>query len=100
MSQFCPVLGRDGTEIAPFGDIYDQPPGERCRIRGKLADHVEDHAVLSPKGLFLVTSPGTESSYPRSPQSLKHRKLIGVKTTSSGTNYSFSCLESCQYLRI
>ena len=37
------------------------------RIRGKLADYVGDHVVLSPEGVILVTSPGTESSYPRPP---------------------------------
>ena len=25
---FVPVLGGDGTKIAPTGDILDQPPGE------------------------------------------------------------------------
>ena len=41
-------------------------------VRGKLADHVGDHVVLSPEGAVLVTSPGTKSSYPRPPQSLRH----------------------------
>ena len=40
-------------------------------IRGKLANHVGDHVVLSPERVVLVTSPGTASSYPRPPQSLK-----------------------------
>ena len=44
--------------------------------RGKLADHVEDDVVLSPEGVVLVTSPGTESSYARPPQSLKHSFLF------------------------
>ena len=57
--KFVPVLGRDGTKIAPTG-------------RGKLADPVEDHVVLSPEGSVLVTYPGTESSYPRPPQSLNN----------------------------
>ena len=26
--KFVPVLGGDGTKIAPPGDIFDQPPGE------------------------------------------------------------------------
>ena len=30
-------------------------------IWGKLADHVGDHVVLSPEGVVLMTSPGTES---------------------------------------
>ena len=41
-------------------------------IRGKLADHVGDHVVLSPEKGVLVTSPGTESSYPRLPQALNN----------------------------
>ena len=65
MSQFFPRFGRGRTRIGPPGDLFDQPPGEMGRIRGKLADHVGDHVVLSPEGVVLVTSPGTESSYPR-----------------------------------
>ena len=71
MGDVVPVLGGDDTKKAPHGDIFDQPPGEMSSIRGKLADHVEDHAVLSPEGAVLVTSLGTELSYPRPPQSLK-----------------------------
>jgi len=26
-NSFVPVLGRNGTKIAPTGDIFDQPPG-------------------------------------------------------------------------
>ena len=59
-------------KIAPTGDIFDQSPGGMSRIRGKLADHVGDHIVLSPEEGILVTSPGTESSYPRPPQSLNN----------------------------
>ena len=66
------VLRGDGTKIAPPGDLFDQPSGEMNYIWGKLADHIEDHVVLFPEGVVLVTSPGTESSYPRPPQSLKH----------------------------
>ena len=43
-------------------------------IRGKLADHVGGHVVLSPEEGVLVTSAGTESSYPRPPQSLNNSK--------------------------
>ena len=67
-NNFVPVLGGDCTKIAPTGDIFDQPPGGMISIRGKLADHVGDHVVLPPEGTVLVTSPGTESSYPRPPQ--------------------------------
>ena len=62
-NKFVPVLGGDGTKIASTGDIFDQPPGGMVSIRGKLADHVGDHAVLSPEGAVFVTSPGTESSF-------------------------------------
>ena len=34
------------------------------------------------------------------PTNHKHRKLIGVKTMSLGTNYIFYCLECYQYFRI
>ena len=70
--KFVPVLGVDRTKIAPPGDLYDQPSSERSRIWGKLAGLVGDHVILSPEGVILMTSPGTESSYPRLPQSLKH----------------------------
>ena len=60
-NNFFPVLRGNSTKIAPTEDIFDQPPGGMSWIRGKLADHVGDHVVLSP---------GTESSYPRPPQSL------------------------------
>ena len=62
-----PVLGGDGTKVVPPRDIFDQPPGEMSLIRGKRADHVRDHVVLFLEGVVLVTSPGTESSYPRPP---------------------------------
>ena len=71
-NKFVPVLGGDSTKIAPTGDIFDQPPGGMISIRGKLADHVGDHVVLSLERAVFVTSLGTESSYPRPPQSLNN----------------------------
>ena len=71
-NNFAPVLRGNGTKIAPTGDIFDQPPGGMSWIRGKLADHVGDHVVLSPEEGVSVTSLGTESSYPRLPQSLNN----------------------------
>ena len=65
--KFVPVLGGDGTKLAPIGDIFNQPSGELSGIRGKLADYLGDHAVLSPEGANLVASSGTDSSYPRPP---------------------------------
>ena len=70
--KFVPVLVGDGSKIASPGDLFDQPPGEVSSIRGRLADHVGGHKVLSPEGVVLVSSPGTESSYPCPPRSLKH----------------------------
>ena len=71
-NDFVPVLGGDGTKIALTGDIFDQLPGGVSSTRGKLADHVGIQVVLSPEGAVLVTSTGTESSYPRPPQSLNN----------------------------
>ena len=70
-----PVLRGNGTKIAPTGDIFDQPSGELSWIRGKLADHVGDHVVLFPEEGVLVTSPRTESSSPRLPQSLNNSQI-------------------------
>ena len=71
---FVPVLGGGGTEIASPGNFFYHLPGEMSWRQGKLADHVGDHhvVVLSSEGVVLVTSPETESSYPRPYQSLKH----------------------------
>ena len=68
--KFIPVLGEDGMKIAPPGYIVDRPSSVMSWIRGKFADHVGDHGVLSPEGTVLVTFPGTESYYPRPSQSL------------------------------
>ena len=65
--KFVPVLGGGGTKISPPGVIFDQPPGEMSWIRGNIANHVEDHVVLSAEGSVLVASPGAESSYPPPP---------------------------------
>ena len=74
-NNFVPVLRGNGTKIAPTGDIFRPPPGGISWIRGKLADHVGDYVVQSPEEGVLVTSPGTESSYPRLPQSLNNSRL-------------------------
>ena len=80
-NKFVPVLRGNGTKIAPTGYIFDQPPGGMSWIRGKLADHVGGHVVLSPEEGVLVTSPGTESSYPRPPQSLNKCTCCHVLVT-------------------
>ena len=73
---FVPILRGNGTKIARTGDIFDPPPGGMSWIRGKLADHVGDHVVLSPEEGVLVTSPGTGSSYPRLRQSLNNSSIL------------------------
>ena len=67
IENFAPVLGGDATKIAPPGDMFDQSAGEMSSFRGKLANHVGNHVVLSPEEVVLITSPGMESSYPRPP---------------------------------
>ena len=74
-NKFVPDLRGNGTKIAPTGYIFDQPPGGMSWIRGKLADHVGGHVLLSPEEGVLVTSPGTESSYPRPFQSLNSSSM-------------------------
>ena len=70
--------------MASTGDIFDQPPGGINCIRGKLADHVGDHLVLSSEAAVLVIYLGTESSYPRPPQSLNNSD-DGVSYKSNAT---------------
>ena len=84
--RLVPVLRGDGTKIAFPGDLFDQLPGEMNLIRGKLVDHAGDHIVLSPEGVVFVPSPGTESSYPRPPQSLEHslKAEVWVGTITEG----------------
>ena len=84
-NDFVPVLGGDGTKIALTGDIFEQLPGGVSSIRGKLADHVGIHVVLSPEGAVLVTSTGTESSYPRPPQSLNNSLTLTYFKASSSS---------------
>ena len=64
--------------MAPTGDKFDQPPSRMSSIRGKLADHLGDHVVLSSEGTVLATSTGTESLYPRPPQSLTNSLRVSA----------------------
>ena len=79
-----PVLRGNGTKIAPTGYIFDQPPGGMSWVRGKLAGHVGGHVVLSPEEGVLVTSPGTESSYPRPSQLLNNSYAARIDRSSQG----------------
>ena len=53
-----------------------------------------DNTLLKPTGIQIATKPLA------GPTNREHWKPIGVKTTSSGTNYGFNCLECCQYFII
>ena len=86
MSQIYPRFGKGRHINSPSkGDLFDQPPGEMSSIWGKLADHIEDAVVLSPEEVVLVTSPGTESSYPRPPHPLEHSSSKCHGTAILGT---------------
>ena len=95
---FVPVLRGNGTKIAPTGDICVQPPGEMSWIRGKLADHVGDHAVLSPEEVVLVTSSGTELSHPRLSQSLNNSNYT-VDPTLLPSGNPLKCHEYVSYFQ-
>ena len=84
-NKFVPVLRGNGTKRAPTGNIFDHPPGGMSSIRGRLADHVGDHVVLSPEEGVLVTSAGTESSHPRPLQSLNNSTIVLISKGKSGT---------------
>ena len=91
---FVPVLGGEPTKIPPPGDMLDQYPGQMNSIRCKLADHVRGHVVLSPEKVVLMTSPGTESSYVRPPQSLNdsygHTHEVLLKKTAEQQKVNLS----------
>ena len=53
-----PALGEDGTTTALPGDIFDQTPCKRCKIRTKFADHVGDHVGPVPLRGCSVDIPG------------------------------------------
>ena len=59
--------------------------------QGRLSDHVDDHAVPSPEGSVLVTTPGMEFSYPRLSQSLNDSPMV-YKSVAMGMA-SLSALE-------
>ena len=54
------MVGGDGTKKAPTGDVFDQPSDGMISVRGKLADHVGNHVVLSPEGAVLGDLPEDE----------------------------------------
>ena len=68
------------------------------------ANHARGHKeVRRSTGHIMVTTRHSNQKGSESRQNLssrEHRKLIGVKTVSFRTNYSFNCLEYCHYFRI
>ena len=61
-------------------------------IRGKLAENVEDHVVLSPVGpvrAILMISPGTESSYPHHPPIINMNVFLSHLFSEEGEDVIF-----------
>ena len=58
--------------------------------------HHGDNPLLKPTGIQNTTKPLLD------PTTREHRKLIGAKTVSLGTNYIsfFYCLACCQYCNL
>ena len=63
------------------------------KVRTSTGHTMVTTRLLSPTGIPIATKslPG--------PTNRERLKLIGVMSTSLGTNYSFYCLECCQYFR-
>ena len=50
---FIPVLGGNGTKIAPTGDIFDQPPGLNATDSGQACRPCRGScSLLSGRGCF------------------------------------------------
>ena len=56
--------------------------------------HYGDNLLLNPAGTQIATNALPDST------TREHRKCIGVKTMSLGTNYRFYCLGCCQSFKI
>ena len=50
-----PSSGGDGPNKAPPGDRFEQLSGRMCWVWGKLAYHVGDYSVRSPRGAVSKT---------------------------------------------
>ena len=59
------------------------------RYEGQRVTSYGDSQLLRPTGIQIARKPLP------GPTNREHRKLIGVKMISLGTNYSFYCLECC-----
>ena len=67
---------------------------EGQRVRSWWQPATQTNRLLKPIGIQIATN------LLSGPANREHRKLIGVKTMPLGTNYSFYCLECCQFSRI
>ena len=66
-------------------------PQRGTKVNGS---HHGSNPLLRPTGIQIATK------FLLGPTNREHRKLIGIETIFLGTNYSFFCLECCQYFRI
>ena len=76
---------KSGQEVMQSGTWSQR----NTKING--SHHHCDNALLKPTGIQIATKSLPVSISP------EYRKLIGVKTMSLGTDYSFYCLECCQH---
>ena len=91
------ILATEGTTMTR--QVSHRPIKCQSRLwsqRGTKVNesHLGDNPLLRPRGIQITTKslPG--------PTDRGHRKLIGVKSMSLGTNYSIYCLDCFQYFRI
>ena len=79
--------------------VSHRPIKCQSRVRSQRGTKVNgsDHGgspLLKPVGIPIATN------LVSGPANREHRELIGGKTMPLGTNYSFYCLECCQFFRI
>ena len=91
------VLATEETTVTH--QITDRPFKCQSRSwsqRGTKVDgpHHDDDPLLKPARIQIAATPLP------GPNNREHGKRIGVKTMSSGTNYSLYCMECCQYSKI
>ena len=80
-------------QVSPRSIKCQSRPWSQRRTKANGSHH-GDNPLLRPTGIQIAIKPLP------APTNREHRKLIGVKTMSLDTKYSFCCRECCQYFRI